>query len=154
MQVYQRQLLKADLASATIEAGGGGARGLSQAELKQLFRLQVRGRDGRPAGRAGLGGRRSKLARPAGALARLLLIAMVRTVPGPMRHTLCASCRLILGWQRLQHARGRWCCSGHRHRVAGAWVTRRHGRTRPRSGVQHGAGDRREQGEPASGGGG
>lgn len=55
MQVYQRQLLKADLASATIEAGGGGARGLSQAELKQLFRLQVRakrGRDGRPAGRA------------------------------------------------------------------------------------------------------
>jgi hypothetical protein len=48
-QVYQRQILKSDLAAATIEkpgAGGAAGRGLSQAELKQLFKLQVRARPG------------------------------------------------------------------------------------------------------------
>jgi hypothetical protein len=41
--------MKSDLALVTMEEGGsrgGGGKGLSQAELKQLFRLQVRGRDG------------------------------------------------------------------------------------------------------------
>lgn len=41
-KVYQRQLLKSDLAAATIEKAGSGGRGLSQAELRQLFKLQAR----------------------------------------------------------------------------------------------------------------
>ncbi|KIZ01995.1 DNA repair and recombination protein RAD54B [Monoraphidium neglectum] len=48
-KIYQRQIMKSDLALVTMEEGGsrgGGGKGLSQAELKQLFRLQVRGRDG------------------------------------------------------------------------------------------------------------
>lgn len=41
-QIYQRQIMKSDLASTTMDEGGPkGGRGLSQAELKQLFGLQV-----------------------------------------------------------------------------------------------------------------
>lgn len=40
LQVYQRQIMKSDLASATMVSGSSAA-GLSQNELKQLFSLEL-----------------------------------------------------------------------------------------------------------------
>lgn len=41
MQVYQRQMMKSDLANATMQGGGGSVNRLKHDELKKLFNLDL-----------------------------------------------------------------------------------------------------------------